>query len=81
MTYGERVLDEAAMLGEPLPGDSYFASVIVGKHRLLTMSGGLAPGRATSDWATSRRAGNHTAQRPAHAHQNRHLQDRDRRAR
>ena len=81
MTYGERVLDEAAMLGEPLPGDSYFASAAVGKHRLLTMSGWLAPSRATSDWAASRRAGNHTAQRPAHTHQNRHLQDRDRRAR
>src|SRR6266496_442006 len=78
MTYGERVLDEATMLGEPLPGDSYFASAAVGNHRLLTMSGWLAPSRATSDWAASRRAGNHTAQRPAHTHQNRHLQDRDR---
>jgi hypothetical protein len=81
MTYGERVLDEAAMLGEPLPTDSYFASVAAGKHRLLTMSGWLAPGRATSGLAASRRAGNHTAQRPTHAHQNRHLQDRDHRAR
>ncbi len=51
MTYGERVLDEATMLGEPLPGDSYFASVAVGKHRLLIMSGWLASGPTTSDWA------------------------------
>ena len=39
------------MLGEPLPGDSYFASVAVGKHWLVTMSGWLAPGRTTSDLA------------------------------
>jgi hypothetical protein len=45
MTYGERVLGEQRCWGEPLPGDSYFASVAVGKHRLLTMSGWLAPGR------------------------------------